>query len=250
MENEISRWIFLRGLARSKVHWGSLEQELLKLNPKFELEFLDLAGNGEHVQKKSHSTISSYVDDLLKESQLWSSGEKVNLCAISMGAMVATEWAKRAPERISQLVFINTSTKSYSPFYDRLRPTSLKQLATIMFHHGLPLKREQLVLKLTTVHHEKLSPEWAEIFSKIPATSTLNFFAQLFAASRFIAPKQSPVPCSFLIGAQDQLVSPDCSKSWAKHWNSNLLINQDAGHDLPLDCPTWLAKEIFRLSSR
>ena len=43
---------------------------------------------------------------------------------MSLGAMVAVDWAARHPEELAGCVLINTSLRPFSPWYQRLRPAN------------------------------------------------------------------------------------------------------------------------------
>ena len=67
---------------------------------------------------------------------------------------------------------------------------------------------------------------------------------QLLAAACFRAPDRCPVAALVLSSAGDRLVSPRCSRAIAEHWRLPHRVHPDAGHDLPLDAPDWVAAAI------
>ena len=48
--------------------------------------------------------------------------------AMSLGGMVATDWAQRHPYEIERLVLINTSMRPFSQMQERLRPSAWPDL--------------------------------------------------------------------------------------------------------------------------
>ncbi|MGB0455121.1 MAG: alpha/beta fold hydrolase, partial [Bacteriovoracaceae bacterium] len=65
----------------------------------------------------------------------------------------------------------------------------------------------------------------------------------LFAAARFKAPKSISVPILFLISKKDQLASAKCGERLAKHLKAYTEFHEEAGHDLPLDDPSWIIEK-------
>ena len=57
-------------------------------------------------------------------------------------------------------------------------------------------------------------------------------------------------PLLLLAGAGDRLVDPACSRRLARTWQVPLLEHAQAGHDLPLDDPDWVAHQASLFFSR
>jgi predicted alpha/beta hydrolase family esterase len=67
----------------------------------------------------------------------------------------------------------------------------------------------------------------------------------LLAAARYRAPRQAPgLPILLLASQHDKLVDSRCSQALAEAWGSLLMSHPDAGHDLPLDDPHWVAHTV------
>lgn len=237
-------WVLMRGLARHSAHWGPFRDLLVKRFPQDRFEFMDVRGNGTLNGQKSYLRISQSVDDLRLRCPFTAKGEKINLVAISMGGMMAVDWARRYPEEVQSVVCINTSDQGTSHFWDRLRPSSLKLLFKILLHNTDPVKREELSLDLIT-NLVKDKKKIAQEFSTLAVTSRENFFRQLFAASQFRFPKEKPpVPVLLLCSQGDRMVSSSCTVNIAAQWKMTPQIHPLAGHDLPLDDPQWLLDQI------
>jgi pimeloyl-ACP methyl ester carboxylesterase len=72
-----------------------------------------------------------------------------------------------------------------------------------------------------------------------------NGLRQLWAAARYRLPAQRPTPPVLVVHSLgDALVHPDCSLAIARHWDCALRQHPDAGHDLALDAPAWLAQTV------
>lgn len=241
--SESKRWILLRGLGRHSSHWGEFLPRFQRQFPNAEIETLDLAGNGTENARKSFLKVEDYVEDLRSRSQLLKKG-KVSLLAVSMGAMVAANWAEKHPREIGDLILMNTSDSLESYFFERLRPTNYLALLNILRKPDDLFHREKTLLQLTAGELPHLD-RIAEVQSKFPPTSAENFLRQLYASSRFGFPKSQPVRRSlFIVAEGDGLVHPNCSKRLAARWGAPLRAHPRADHDLPLIDPDWVVRQV------
>jgi pimeloyl-ACP methyl ester carboxylesterase len=100
----------------------------------------------------------------------------------------------------------------------------------------------ELTTRLTDAAPEVID-EWVAIRESRPVAAR-NAWRQLIASARFRAPSAAPVPTLVLASAGDRLVDPRCSAKIARQWRCAIAIHPAAGHDLPLDDGTWVAKEV------
>jgi pimeloyl-ACP methyl ester carboxylesterase len=161
--------------------------------------------------------------------------------------MLALEWASRYPAECAGIVVMNTSLAGVSPFYDRLRLLSCRQLAAQILLGRDIRARESAVLKLTSNGSscpESLLDQWASFAQDRPVRS-INVLWQLGAAMRYRGPPTEPnVPVLVLAGQGDRLVSSKCSVRIARRWALPLAVHASAGHDLALDAADWVCEEI------
>ena len=242
-------WIFLRGLTRETAHWGRFLDEFRHAVPNACVISLDLPGNGQLHQIASLQSVGSVVDFCRRE--LASQGVKppYHLLAMSLGAMVATEWAYRFPQDIAGCVLINTSFKNFSPFYRRLRPSNYFALLRLALLSRTPRATENTLLRLTShqvAGRESTLAAWVDARIRRPVAPG-NAFWQLMSAARYQARLEAPntrllILCSKL----DRLVHARCSLAIASHWKSPLAVHASAGHDLPLDDPDWVIEQVQR----
>nr|MDP2192721.1 alpha/beta hydrolase [Rhodoferax sp.] len=181
-------WIFLRGLTRERRPWGGFMGQFQYALSGRRVVALDLPGNGYLHQQCSPLRVQDLVAHCRAQLALRSIEPPYGLLAMSLGAMVAVAWADAYPQEVAANVLINTSTRPFSPFYQRLRPTN----------YGALLK-----------------------------------LAMLGAA-----------PTLVLASEQDHLVSVECSRALARHWQCPLPVHAGAGHDLPLDNGYWVAAQV------
>ena len=244
-------WVLLRGLTREARHWGSFPGQLstaLRATPAI---LLDLPGNGAFHRQPSAVSVQAMVE--FARSQLRAQGQQPpwSLLAMSLGGMVATDWAQRYPHEVSRLVLINTSMQPFSSAIERLRPgrwlDTWRSLALLAWHWSQIDKAERLVhrltCQLTSTRQEDLAA-WSQIRQSAPV-SAANAWRQLWAAARFSAAAAAPACPTLLLSASgDQLVNPCCSQRVASAWQAAHHIHPWAGHDLPHDDADWACRRI------
>lgn len=243
----MSRWILLRGLMRESRHWGEFPEVLQRAMPAAELLLPDLPGNGALYRSRSPLRISDMMEYF--RSTLGEQGflPPYHLLALSLGGMIAAEWAHRYPGELRACVLMNTSMRPFSPFYQRLVWRNYPALSALAFQRNNSLAIEQQVLRLTSNRpelHATASSVWARYHTEYPVSRS-NALRQLIAAARFRAPLRAPqVPVLVLVSRQDKLVDPACSVCLAQTWQVPVAVHPDAGHDLPFDDAAWVAQQV------
>lgn len=217
-------WVLLRGLTRAAGTWGEFPHvfvnQLAKLQPGVRVMLLDLPGHGELRDRSSPSSIAALVEACRAELQRRGVSTPVHLLAMSLGALVASDWAARYPGEISAAVLINTSLRPFSPMLRRLRPSAPLQL--------LGFNR----------------PAQAGAPKRARASLT-NIWRQLLAVLRFQASRSRPEPPMLLLcSLGDGLVDWRCSQTLSRAWGVPLRMHTAAGHDLPQDDPPWVASAV------
>lgn len=237
-------WVLLRGLARERGHWGRFPQQLSSALGAQVLP-LDLPGNGSRYRERSPLRIDAMADDC--RGQLARAGicGPVGIVALSLGAMIATQWALSAPQEVGRLALLNTSLRPLCPPHWRLQPLAAATLLVRLLA-GDAHRLESTVLALTSTRAEPaLLPQWLALRRDHPVTRT-NALRQLWAATRFRAPAAPPVPTLLLAGRADRLVDHRCSERIAAAWRCRLAVHATAGHDLPLDDAHWIVDQLRR----
>ncbi len=259
----MSTWILLRGLTRETRHWGrlpgllrgalseSVSDSLNESRPEaahdHRVELLDLPGNGEFAHLLAPATVANmvgFVRHLALQSNL---PGPYCVLAMSLGGMVATDWAQRHPAEIERLVLINTSMRPFSHPWERLRPSAWPRLAGVAAHWSDAPRAERGIHQLTCNNVETLGDDlsaWTEIRRSAPV-SRGNALRQLWAAARFTARAARPdCPLLILSSRADRLVDPVCSAKLAAAWGASHSEHPWAGHDLPHDDPAWTAGQV------
>lgn len=249
MQQPVRQWILLRGLTRESAHWGDFSERFREALPGDAALALDLPGNGQFHALASPLSVPDMVQACRKALALRAIAPPYYLLAMSLGAMVAAEWARVAPQEIAGCVLINTSMRPFSPFYHRLRWRNLASLLQLALRWRSADAAERMVLRMTSnrAHqHSAVIAQWIAVRVRRPV-SARNALCQLLAAARYRAPAAPPGAPTLLLGSQhDQLVSSQCSQAIAKAWDRPLRMHPFAGHDLPLDDPQWVIDEVLR----
>lgn len=240
-------WILLRGLMREQRHWGEFPATFAAALPGATIITPDLPGNGQRHGLDSATRVTEMVEFCRQDLLARGLKPPYRLLALSLGGMVAVEWAGKYPQEIASCVLINTSMRPYSPFYRRLRwqnyPALLRQLLL-----GDQASQEALILRLTSFRYgagnAALVEQWLAYQRQYPV-GRRNALRQLLSAARFRTPdRRPPMPLLVLAGSRDRLVDPGCSRRLARAWQTAYENHPDAGHDLPLDQPDWVAQTV------
>lgn len=246
----MSNWILLRGLMREQRHWGRFPGELADTLPHTNIITPDLPGNGQRHAMRSPTSVAQMVEFCRAELRGRGVPAPYSVLALSLGGMVAVEWASRYPQEIARCVLINTSMRPFSRFHQRLRWQNYLSILQQLAQGGIE-NQERLILRLTSRAGDAgqragLLARWLEYQREFPV-SRGNALRQLLSAARFRAPAQKPaVPLLVLSSAGDQLVDPRCSARLAHAWQAPHAVHPNAGHDLPLDDGPWVAREVAK----
>ena len=159
------------------------------------------------------------------------------------------DWCSRHPSDFDRAVLINSSAAGLSPPWHRMAPATLVRLLSLALEKDAT-SRERTILEATTCLEgealEARARTWAELAHARPI-SKKAILSQLAAASRFKAPASLPVRTLIIAGGCDRLVNPACQARLSSHFAAPLSSHPDAGHDLPLDQPEWLADQVSGL---
>ena len=244
-------WVLLRGLSRESGHWGTfpevLRQQLQTLQPGAELVLLDLPGNGVLHRQASPMQVPAMVEACRDQLARRGLAGPVHVLAMSLGAMVASDWVARYPDEVSGAVLINTSLRPFSPFYRRLRPLNYLTLLMLSLSGRSARQREARVLGMTTRMLQKpdaVLDDWVALQRQHPM-GLRNTIRQLLAAVRYRASRGRPsAPMLLLCSKADSLVDWRCSQAISRAWGAPLRLHTRAGHDLPLDDAPWVARAV------
>lgn len=244
----MGRWVFLRGLTRESRHWGTLPARWEATGLGRPL-LPDLPGNGALSARPAPWGVREMVGAVRRQLPDAGAHGPYRVLAMSLGAMVATEWASMHPEEVGALVLVNTSMRPFCTPTQRLRPRNWGKLLRVAQRWHDRELCERTIHAITCARADTLAGDidaWKAIAADAPV-SRQSALAQLLAAARYRAPASAP-RCKVLViaCAADRLVDPVCSARIAQAWNAPLLTHHWAGHDLPHDDPQWLCDAAVR----
>lgn len=252
-------WVLLRGLTREARHWGDFAPQWARVvgadtdanaNPdgrRDQVLALDLPGNGEFRGLASPRSVRAMVAFARRQLQARGCAPPYRLLAMSLGGMVAADWAQRYPREVTRLVLINTSMRPFGGASARLRPGSWLALLRLAARWHDADAAERLIHRLTSrrmATREDDLAAWRRIRQSAPVSAT-NACRQLWAAACFGSAVAAP-PCPVLVlsSAADRLVHPQCSARLAGAWGACHRQHPWAGHDLPHDAPEWVCQQL------
>ena len=252
----LTNWVFLRGLVRESAHWDDFPDIFRAAIPSARVHLIDLPGNGRHWRLPSPLSLRETMEAVRSEalaamrSQCKSEGDGLQpfyLFTISLGGMVAVEWATSHPAELAGAVLINTSLRGMSPLHQRLSLGIWPLIARIAATADVA-KRERLIFELTSSLQDP-NPRLIEnrvAIHQCHPVQLKNVFRQLWAAACYHPPlEKPPIPLLLLNGKGDRMVDPTCTRAISRRWNIEPTIHPWAGHDLPLDDPDWVIAAVL-----
>ncbi|MDX2020892.1 MAG: alpha/beta hydrolase [Deltaproteobacteria bacterium] len=240
-------WVLFRGLGRDALHWNDLPQKLAQAMPGSRVLTPDLPGTGVLFERKSPLAVTT-IAKVVRESLFGvQPPTALNLVGLSLGSMVALAWAQTWPSEVNALALVSPSVGGLCPPWWRCQPRALAAFAGIGCSAN-GAKRERKVLRLTSSNPEvrarALGP-WTDIAVRHPVSRT-NLARQLLAASTF-RPHLAPLPMATLVlaGQQDRIVDVRCAHKMGGALGATVHVHPTAGHDVPLDDPSWVAQQLM-----
>ena len=213
----MTTWVLLRGWTRDARHWVGFAEHLAAAQPGARVIAVDLPGSGTAHALRSPWTVQGMAAHVRQTLRAEGMVPPYALLAISMGGMVATEWAAQWPAEIDSAVLINTSMRPFSPVTQRLRPRQYGRLLAAPFMSAAATER--VILQMTSQLHtadQPLLDQWVAYCRARPVRRA-DALAQLVAAARFRAPLANPFRQVLLLtSTQDALVDTRCSLALAR----------------------------------
>jgi pimeloyl-ACP methyl ester carboxylesterase len=209
---------------------------------------LDLPGTGARLHEHAPRTIGENVERV-RESTAFRDASRgpVFLFGLSLGGMIAMEWAVRHPEELAGVVVAASSATDVASLWERFSPEGFLGMGINLVTKD-PLRRHTRTARLV-LNRRDLVDETARLWVQIERERPISretLLAQMGAAGRWRAPRALTLPLLLLAGAKDRLVHPDCSRRLARRYHAPLIEHPDAGHDLTTDATAWVVDRIVR----
>ncbi|WP_144213074.1 alpha/beta fold hydrolase [Shewanella donghaensis] len=263
----MTTWVLLRGLMRDSRHWYGFD-DLIKEHG-IEVLTPDVTGNGTLGDLTSPLTIEEYADDVWRQIDAQVCEDtQCSLIGVSMGGMLALEMAKQRPQKINQVVMINSSAGNVSPWYQRFQVIPLIKaigranwriiLDKLRLSRKGRLQRahlnfvESCTLNYTTMFKgtdELVLADWS-LMRRENHTSIVNGARQLLAAAKFSCPKNIAAEVFIIAANQDNLANPKCSEALASFYQTKLMRVENGGHDVTLDQPEYVLSLLQKILPR
>ncbi len=241
--------ILLRGLAREAAHWLDFPQELKRaLGNNCQLHLLDFPGCGKYFTQPALTSVAAMTEHARKEidiAAIAARNEAVYVVGISMGGMVALDWAQRYPNELRGLVLINSSAGN-QPFWWRLRPGAWPTMIRALFTGNRAREAKVLqVVSNNSADYTQHINQWLSIQQQRPVTRA-TILTMLRAAAQFRPQPSCAVKGLVLASNGDRLVSVRASEAIAQQFHWPIQLHAFAGHDLPMDDPRWVVSKIVQ----
>lgn len=242
-KNKKRQWIWFRGLIRWRVHWGDFPEHFSRQFPEDEIQMIDFPGFGDFNSQPSPWNMQGFLDHV--DQQVKGPGP-FHLLGFSLGAMVATHWSLRHPQKVAKQFLINTSDNR-SPSHLRIQLPIWPMILRRLINPSGP-KVEFGVLQAISNRadvRKKWSPIFQEAYAKVPIRRR-DFLAQIRTASQTRFPVQAPVSSVILNSKGDRLAHHSCSEKIARLWDCPIETHVSAGHDLTLDDGPWVLEKLSK----
>ena len=205
-----------------------------------------MPGFGDESSAKTPFTVQENTD-FLHERFLEKRKSQTNwgVIGLSLGGMIALDWAYRYSKDFTALVIINSSARDLSPTYQRYSPYAMyTAILTTFLKTPNDFVRQQLkMISNLKINDKAVLDDLIKIAQDSKVTKE-KLFRQTFAASRFVCPDKISISTLVLTSMKDAMVDVRCSKALAEKLNAQIKFHPTAGHDLTLDDPQWVIDRI------
>lgn len=245
--SDAQTWVLLRGWGRAAGHWLDFPEVFRDAHSAREVHCLDLPGLGADSRGQSPLTIPEIRKSMQREMNKQGLVKRpFYLLGISLGGMVAIDWALNSPDELQGLVIINSSLASESRFFERLKPQNYRSLLRIGRERELIKKEEQILSMLSNFPgvQKDIGKRWARVSSEHPPRMTNLLFQLLAAATYYPPPIELKIPGLVLVSEGDRFVDPKCSYRISERYHLPLRQHPWGGHELALDDPEWIVTTV------
>ena len=192
------------------------------------------------------------LDDTVQEmarSVLADSPGRFALAGHSLGAIVALEVARQAPERVTRLALVNASGRAASPAQQAIWGDLAGRVTNGEF---ASVADEQALAGLPENKRDALGTRSRAMADTVRAEGLLRqLAAQQVRPDGLVTAAALGVPVLVVGGALDDVCPPDRQRELAEAFaDADLVVLEGAGHLVPLEAPAELAQHLRRWLAR
>lgn len=221
--------------------------QLQTVQPRASLFVLDLPGTGRLWRERSPSQVSDMVANLRERVRAAGVQGPFGLVACSWGACLAAEWARQHAHELGVIVLVSPGMRPFTPVLRSLRKGLWTTALAEMLGRRSPFERDQRYwFTHTSLEHPpaELLQHWRQLRRSHPLKAR-NGWRQALAVWRFETTKRRPHSQVLLLaGKGDAWLDWRVSAAISRAWGAALRVHPEAGHDLLLDDPAWVARSV------
>jgi pimeloyl-ACP methyl ester carboxylesterase len=244
-------WLLIGPMARECGLWGEasghLVQHLRSVQPEANLYELDLPGTGQLHRERSPSAVLGLVEHLRTRVQEAGLQGPFGLIASSWAASIGTEWTRQYGEEVGALVLISPGMRPFTQVFRAVRWHLWPTVLALVLGRRSPLGRERRLWNTHTQLHRASGPQmqaWRTSRKRYPVRAR-NGLAHALAVWRYETSRRRPHRQVLLLaGKGDDWLDWRVSAAISRAWGAALRVHPEAGHDLLLDDPQWVARSL------
>jgi 3-oxoadipate enol-lactonase/4-carboxymuconolactone decarboxylase len=212
-----------------------------RLDPSLRLVRFDLRGHGLSADPAGELTLLDFSADLaalLDHLEI----DKAVLLGISIGGLIALDFALRNHARVSSLILADTAARIGTPELWQTRMDTLRA-------HGMAHPADSILVRWFASDFATRCPTQFQglrtLFTRSSVAGYTAACAALRDADLRAEVQHIRVPTLVLCGAQDAATPPDAVQELAQSLpNAHFAILPDAGHTPPIEQPQILADQV------
>lgn len=244
-------WLLLGPLARECAFWDGASEQLVEhlqaVQPQARLFELDLPGTGNQWREPSASHVGLLLNQLRERVQQAGLTGPFGLIASSWAGCLATEWARQYPAEVGALVLISPAMRPFTHVLRSVRPGLWSTALALLLGRRSPLDRDRRLWRSHTrlrTPSADLLQQWRDLRRAHP-TRARTGIAQVLAVWRYESSRRRPhTRVLLLAGKGDEWMDWRVSAAISRAWGAALRLHPEAGHDLLLDDPQWVARSL------
>lgn len=248
--------LLLRGLLQDPGSWEEFGARLRLHAPHLKPFHLDLPGIGTEYQRTSPDSVPALRIDLAKRFHERIAQGKLPagpwaLAGSGIGAMIALDWAAAEPKLFTRLMLMNPSSSDLSGAAERFLFASRSRILWSLLL-GKPGREVRAILGAVSNRFHANDTKMRNLEAAFVKSrrerhpSRQTALRHFRSAARFELPALNGAAARTIVVTSqgDRLSRPECSARVADHLGARQISHPWGGHDLVIDDPEWLAREL------